>query len=433
MVSEQSSAKYTEAYPALAATLPGLDTPWLQAYRQAGLTAFAEHGFPHLRDEEWRYTNLSALQKNHFIPTASQVVDAAWLESYRLQDAWSVVLVNGRFSADLSRLAGLPEAVKVQSLRQVLQQNPTAVQDLLGQAVGNDEHSLVAFNSAWFGDGVWLELAADYQSPKPLQIIHVVTEPDALAATRQLWLLHDNATVEIVETFIGSTERYFTAAINEVFLRGNAALTLHKVQLEAEQAVHFGGCYLKQNAHSRFIHHNFALGAALARSDIHAALNFAAECTLQGLYLGCQRQHLDNHTRIEHLKPQGISREYYKGVLDQRARGVFQGRVIVAEDAQQTDSQMNNRNLLLSADAEVDTKPQLEIYADDVKCSHGVSVGQLEEKSVFYLQSRGLDEASARNILTFAFANEMVDKVENAELQAMLLKELLVRFPAISL
>jgi Fe-S cluster assembly protein SufD len=149
------------------------------------------------------------------------------------------------------------------------------------------------------------------------------------------------------------------------------------------------------------------------------------------LYLAAQRQHIDNHTRINHLKPHGVSREFYKGVLDQKARAVFQGRVVVAEDAQKTDSEMNNRNLLLSSDAEIDTKPQLEIYADDVKCSHGVTVGQLEEKSLFYLQSRGIDEEAARHVLTFAFANEMVDKVENSSLKALLLKQLLVRFPGI--
>jgi len=154
---------------------------------------------------------------------------------------------------------------------------------------------------------------------------------------------------------------------------------------------------------------------------------------LNGLFVANGRQHLDNHTRINHLQPHGISREFYKGVLDNKARGVFQGRVVVAEGAQHTDSEMNNRNLLLSADAEVDTKPQLEIYNDDVKCSHGVTVGQLEEKSVFYLQSRGVDAETARNILTFAFANEMADKVENAELKGLLLQELLARFPAMSL
>ncbi len=167
----------------------------------------------------------------------------------------------------------------------------------------------------------------------------------------------------------------------------------------------------------------------MARNDVHTDLDVASECDLNGLYLGIKRQHIDNHTRINHLQPHAISRELYKGVLNQRARGVFQGLVFVAEDAQKTDSTMNNRNLLLSADAEADAKPQLEIYADDVKCAHGVTVGQLEDKSIFYLKSRGLDEETARNVLTFAFANEMVEKVALKDLHAMVLDQLLQRFP----
>jgi len=421
---------YLAAYPA---ALPGSDLPWLQQVRSAGLQAFAEHGFPNTREEEWRYTNLAALNKTLFAPTEHQTVDAEWLKAWRLEDAWSVVLVNGRFSVDLSNLAGLPEAVTVTSLKQALLDRPAWLQDYLGQAVADSEHSLVAFNTAWFSDGVLIEVAAKQVLDQPIQILHVVTEADALAATRNLLVIGDQAEAEVIETFVGSATSYFTAAVAECFLGSNAGLTLYKVQAEADKAQHFGGTYLKQAPDSRFMHHNFAFGALLARSDIHSDLDKASECSLNGLYLGGNRQHIDNHTRINHLKPHGISREFYKGVLDQRARGVFQGRVIVSEDAQQTDSQMNNRNLLLSRDAEVDTKPQLEIYADDVKCSHGVTVGQLEEKSVFYLQSRGLDEAAARNILTFAFANEMVDKVENEGLKALLVEQVLAHFPAINL
>jgi Fe-S cluster assembly protein SufD len=201
------------------------------------------------------------------------------------------------------------------------------------------------------------------------------------------------------------------------------------MQSESEKAYHFGGIYIKQAQDARFTHHNFAFGGLLARCDIHTDLDQASECELNGLYLGVKRQHLDNHTRINHTKPHAISREMYKGVLDGRARGVFQGRVIVAEDAQKTDSQMNNRNLLLSDDAEADTKPQLEIYADDVKCGHGVTVGQLDEKSIFYLQSRCVDEETARNMLTFAFANEMVDKIKIKSLHDKVLEQVLARFP----
>lgn len=433
MAAEQSAYSYLEAYPAIAAGLPGNGLPWLQQFRDQGLQAFEAHGFPNLRDEEWRYTNLSLLNKTLFKPTESQAVDSAWLDAYRLENAWSVVLLNGRFAPGLSRLSGLPAEVSIQSFKDALQSQPERLQQRLGKAVNHSEHSLVAFNAAWFADGVVIEVAAGHQMAQPLQILHVVTEAEALAATRNLWLVNDRAEAALIETYVGGVDSYFAAAVNECFLEANAGLHLYKVQIEADKAAHFGGTYVKQAPDSRLRHHNFAFGGLLARSDVRSDLDMAAECHLNGLYLGSNRQHLDNHTRINHLKPQGVSREYYKGVLDQRARGVFQGRVVVAEDAQQTDSEMNNRNLLLSSDAEVDTKPQLEIYADDVKCSHGVTVGQLEDKSVFYLQSRGIEEDAARNILTFAFANEMVDKVENAELKALLLRQLLARFPTMSL
>lgn len=433
MAAEQSAYSYLAAYPAIAANLPGGELAWLQALRGDGLKAFEAHGFPNPRDEEWRYTNLAILNKTLFAPSDNQDADEDWLEAYRLENAWSVVLVNGLFSAALSNLSDLPADVKMQSVKVALRQNPSILETCLGKAVGNDEHSLVAFNSAWFTDGVVIEIAANHRLAKPLQILHVVTAEDALAATRNVFVLQEGAEAEIVETYIGSAASYFSAAVNECFLDQNAGLTLYKMQAEGDKACHFGGTYVKQARDSRLQHHNFAFGGLLARTDIHSDLDTASECRVNGLYLGANRQHIDNHTRINHLKPQGVSREFYKGVLDNRARGVFQGRVIVVEDAQQTDSEMNNRNLLLSADAEVDTKPQLEIYADDVKCSHGVTVGQLEEKSVFYLQSRGVDEDAARNILTFAFANEMVDKVENAELKSLLLEQLLARFPAMSL
>jgi len=250
-----------------------------------------------------------------------------------------------------------------------------------------------------------------------------------MATTRNIIIADEMAEAKIIETFVGIDNAYLTAAVTEVFVGSNADVTLYKMQSESDKAYHFGGSYIKQARDARFTHHNFAFGGLLARSDIHVDLDHASECELNGLYLGVKRQHIDNHTRINHLKPYAVSRELYKGVLDDRARGVFQGRVIVAIDAQKTDSQMNNRNLLLSDDAEADTKPQLEIYADDVKCGHGVTVGQLDEKSIFYLQSRCVDEETARNMLTFAFANEMVDKVKIRGLHDMVLEQVLARFP----
>jgi len=431
-MSAVTASRYPAEYESIAPSLPGQNLPWLQQLRRDALQVFSAKGFPSPREEEWRYTNVSGIEKKLFSVSASQIasdVSAGLLKAHQLPDAWSVVLVNGRFSAELSTLSGLPDGVSVLSLAGALTTQESQVQSHLGQAVDFSEHGFVAFNTAWFSDGLFVHVPPKQVLAKPIQLLHIVTQADALATTRNIIIIDESAQASVVETFVGADNAYLTAAVTEVFVGQNADLTLYKMQSESEKAYHFGGIYIKQVRDARFTHHNFAFGGLLARSDIHADLDHASECVLNGLYLGVKRQHIDNHTRINHLKPYGISRETYKGVLDDKARGVFQGRVIVADDAQKTDSQMNNRNLLLSVDAEVDTKPQLEIYADDVKCGHGVTVGQLDDKSVFYLQSRCIDEETARNMLTFAFANEMVDKIGIKSLHDNVLEQVLARFP----
>ncbi len=423
---------YTAGYSALAGTMPGQDLDWLRQLRADAFTQFSSHGFPSPREEEWRYTNVSALEKKAFTPTLSatnSVVDADWLKQQQLAGAWSLVLVDGHFRADLSVLADLPDAVQIISMADALTHNAGQIATYFGKAADTAEHSFIAFNTAWFTDGLFVHIPTKVVLDKPIQCLHVVTQEGGLATTRNLVVLGDHASAQWVETFVGADAGYLSATVTEMFIGQNACVTAYKMQCESAKAYHFGGMYIKQAPNARCSHHNFAFGGLLARSDIHTDLDRAAECELNGLYLGVKRQHIDNHTRINHNQPYGLSRETYKGVLADRARGVFQGRVVVAENAQKTDSNMSNRNLLLSADAEADTKPQLEIYADDVKCGHGITIGQLDEKSVFYLQSRGVDEATARNMLTFAFANEMVDKITLPSLKAVLLTLLLKHFP----
>jgi Fe-S cluster assembly protein SufD len=430
-----TASHYTAEYRNIGPALPGKILPWLQQLRAEALVQFSAHGFPSPREEEWRYTNVSAIEKKLFSPLANlsaSQIDANWLKSYQLEDAWSVVLVDGHFSAEFSVLDGLPETVSVMGMADALvetQNIASLLETYLGRAVNNAEHSFIAFNTAWFTDGLFVHVPARQVLEKPIQVLHIATQADILATTRTVIIADEMAEVRVIETFAGLANAYLSAAVMEVFVGANADMTLYKMQCESEKAYHFGGTYVKQARDALFTHHNFAFGGLLARSDIHVDLDYASACELNGLYLGVKRQHIDNHTRINHLKPHASSRELYKGVLDDRARGVFQGRVIVAEDAQKTDSQMNNRNLLLSDDAEADTKPQLEIYADDVKCGHGVTVGQLDESSIFYLQSRCIDEETARNMLTFAFANEMVDKIKIKGLHDMILEQVLLRFP----
>ncbi len=427
-----NASRYPAEYSNSVPLLCGQSLSWLKQQRTNALLQFSEQGFPALHEEEWRYTNISAIEKKLFSPKVNKTtgfVDVEWLKSYQLEDAWSVVLVDGHFSAELSSLEGLPNDVLVKGMADALEEIPEVLERLINQAVSVDEHSFIAFNTAWFTDGLFVHLSNKQVLERPIQVLHIATQQDVLSATRTVIILDKLTEASIIETYVGYDNAYLSSAVTEVFVGKNADLTLYKMQCESEKAYHFGGVYVKQDCHARFRHHNFAFGALLARSDIHTDLDHASECELNGLYLGVKRQHIDNHTRINHTKSHGISRELYKGVLDGRARGVFQGRVIVAKDAQKTDSQMNNRNLLLSNEAEADSKPQLEIYADDVKCGHGVTVGQLDEKSIFYLQSRCVDEETARNILTFAFANEMVDKVRIKVLHEMILDQALLRFP----
>ncbi len=425
-------SSYTQALQDVAEQLPGASLPWLQQLRSTGFTEFVNQGFPKAQDEDWRYSNLSALTKKSFtlaLAESDAVTISNSIARYKLANAWVVVLVDGRYRAELSCLEGLPQGVELSSLSEVLRTHPDKVKAYLGEAVLGSKHGFIALNNAGFIDGIVLRVPTKQVLDKPIQCLHWSSQANQFVLTRTIVIVESFAQAQFVETFAGSDAGYLTSALTEVFVGENAGLTMYKQQSESEQAYHYGGIYVQQAPYSRFAHHNFAFGALLARTDIACTLEQAADCELNGLYLGAKRQHIDNHTRINHAKPYATSREVYKGVLDERARGVFQGRVIVAEDAQKTDSAMSNRNLLLSDAAEADTKPQLEIYADDVKCSHGVTVGQLDEQSVFYLKSRGIDETAARNMLTFAFANEMVDKLTVADLHEAVLAALLAKFP----
>ncbi len=377
-----------------------------------------------VREEEWRYTNVSVLAKKKFpLAISESEINLHVLADWKLENCYHFVLVNGFFNPEASYL---PTAVDICALSL---ESESEEDDDFESVLEDEKNGFLILNFFHSNNGLYLNLEENEVLDKPLQIIHLTTQ-EVMVNTYHTVILEENAQATIIETFINNgNQSYLSNSVLECSLENNAELTLYKLQNESEKAFHFGGAYIQQAEKSKFTHHNFALGGLLARSEIHCDLETGAECELNGLYLGKNRQHLDNHTRINHNKPNGVSREFYKGILNDRARGVFQGRVVVAKDAQKTDSQMNNRNLLLSADAEIDTKPQLEIYADDVKCAHGMTIGQLEEKSIFYLQSRGIDEETAKHILTFAFANEMVDKISFEPLKVLLQKQLLNILP----
>jgi Fe-S cluster assembly protein SufD len=280
-------------------------------------------------------------------------------------------------------------------------------------------------------DGAYVHLARGVVLEEPIHLLFVALTPNAAAHPRNLVVAEAGAQATVIEHYVGRDGvEYFTNAVTQIFAAEGAAVEHCKLQQEAAQGFHVGAIHAAQGRDSRFVSHSMAFGAALARNDITTQFD-AAGCTatLNGLYVAGGRQHIDHHTRIDHGRPDGTSREYYRGVLDGRSRGVFNGKVIVHPGAQHTDAEQLNHNLLLSEGSEIDTKPQLEIYADDVKCTHGATVGQLDDAQLFYLRSRGVEEETARALLTYAFAQDVIDRIRIAPVRARLKQLLLSRLP----
>ncbi len=425
---------YRSEYEKRAGTLIGENLQWLKEKRDQAIKTFSAGGFPSPREEEWRYTNVRPIERKQFRPieTSPADIDEGLIKAYSLASADKLVFVDGRFCAELSDLPSLPEGAVVESMAVALESHAELLEAKLGRALHDESHGFLDFNTAFFNDGLFVYLPENSALDKPLQLLFVSTKNEVaqLSTIRNLIVVEQGASLELVETWVGDASHcYLNAAVTEVLVGENSAVKLTKLQAESDKAYHFGGTYVKQARYSRFNHQSFSFGGALVRNDLHTGLREAAEVTLDGLFLVAGRQHVDNHTRINHTQPHAVSREQYKGILNDKARGVFQGRVIVQEGAQKTNSEMSNHNLLLSENAEIDTKPQLEIYADDVKCAHGVTVGQLDKESVFFLQSRGIESERARNMLTFAFANELVEKIELPDLKLMVQNQLLKQFP----
>jgi len=411
---------------------------WLQAEREQARNRFSASGFPNIRDEAWKYMAPLPLQKRSFFPVPTLMPElpesaAGLLAHWCLPDAWVVVLLDGYFSPALSRLQGLDARIVLTGLQQALADSPERVQSHWLAAQGADasyRHGLFYFNAGLFTDGLFLEIPRAVVLDKPVQLLHLSTRADGLATTHNLVTLGDGAGAQLIETYVsipGITS--MTSASTRLRLAQSARLEHFKIQAESENAAHFAALHVDQARSSVLIQHNITLGGYWVRNDIASELKHGAECRLNGLFLGQNRQYIDNHTRIVHAEPHAVSQQAYRGVMMDRSRGVFQGRIVVAAHAQQTVAAMNCRNLLLSPDAEIDAKPQLEILADDVRCSHGFSVGDLAPESLFYLVSRGIDTATARNMLIFAFAHERVEQIGLASLRSRVQARLLDSFP----
>lgn len=404
--------------------LPGGGVDWVDTIRRDNARRFQELGLPTPRDEDWKYTSIKPIAKRSFRAAAGRAtLTREQLRAFDIAglDAHRVVLVDGQFVPALSTIDGLDDGVTVRGLAESLDSSPEALQPWLGRLAEDAEHGFRALNSAFLQDGVFIHIAAGCHLDKPIELCclqHNETE-EIVSQPRHLVVAGAASSATVIERYLSSHgQRYLTNAITEVFAEPDAQLEHYKLQEEGPGGYHIGSWLIEARDGARVNTHNVALGGAIARTDIRARLVGAhAHCGLNGVYVLNGRQHVDNHTRVDHAVADTTSDEFYKGVLDERSRAVFHGRVVVHADAQRTDARQQNRNLLLSRHAEVDTKPQLEIYADDVACSHGATVGQLSDDALFYLATRGIDEQTARSLLTFAFANEVIERFDSAPLR----------------
>lgn len=396
---------------------------WLRDMRKEALALFSEIGFPTTRDEEWKYTNVSALAKVPFqrlVPDGEEdsaslatVIDAIYPD---LQ-ASKLVFVDGRFSAALSDGASDVDGLSVESLAGTLASAPDRVVPHLGQSVAFRKNAFTALNTALFEDGALVSVDAECILAQPIHLVFIATarQADTMSHVRNLILAGKNSQATVLESYVSlGDQSTLTNVVTELAAEEGAKLHHYKNQREHGGAYHVATTGVHQCAHSQVSLVSVSTGSLLARHDIHVTLDGQeAECSLNGLYMGKSSQHVDFHTRIVHASPHTRSRELFKGVLTDKARGVFNGAIMVPRDAQKVDSQMTNNNLLLSRDAEIDTKPELEIYADDVKCAHGATIGQLDETAIFYLRTRGIGRNEARGILTEAFALELLESIGN--------------------
>jgi Fe-S cluster assembly protein SufD len=425
---------YVAAFEETAARLPGAGLPWLEEFRRQGLSAFERLGFPTTRQEDWKYTSVRPIERERFALAGESCVGLAEddLGAALMTDleAHRFVFVNGRHAPQLSRPGTLPEGVTALPLAEALGACPDRVEALLGRRVVLDESGFAGLNAAYFTDGLFLEVEPGVELVHPIHVLHVAVGQSEPAAhhLRHLVLLGEGARTVFIEHYIAlGGGAYLDNVVTELALQPHARLRHYKLLQEGADGHHIASVDAHQLGGSHYRSHNVCLGGRLVRNDIRADLDAEyAECELFGLYVTDGRQHVDNHTRVDHRRPHGTSHEFYKGVLAGRSRAVFNGVVYVHPGAQKTDAQQANHNLLLSREAEIDTKPQLEIYADDVKCSHGATVGQLDENQMFYLRSRGIPEATAAGMLTYGFAHDLVEHM-GLEPVRHLIEEVLVR------
>ncbi|MBZ5499205.1 MAG: Fe-S cluster assembly protein SufD [Acidobacteriia bacterium] len=413
----------------------GKSYPWLVAIRKEAAGCFAESGFPTTRDEEWRHTNVAEIAGASFKLSrpGTNGITAGKLGNFIFSDidCSNLVFVNGFYSPDLSTPGALPKGVRTGSLAAVLQSEPKKVEPYLARHASCRKNAFVALNTAFMLDGGFIYLPPETILKKIIHLLFVSTSEAQATVShpRNLVVVGGGSQVSVVESYIGPQGGvYFTNAVTEIIAGDGAAVAHYKLQRESDDAYHVASLHVLQEENADVSSHSISMGGSLTRNDITAVMNGeGGELSLNGLYVTRGRQHVDNHTGIDHAKPHCNSREMYKGILDDQSSGVFNGKILVRPNAQKTNAKQTNKNLLLSQDALVNTTPQLEIFADDVKCTHGATIGRLSDEALFYLRSRGIGEEAARALLTYAFASDIIATVKIKPLQCQLDLALLAR------
>lgn len=413
------------------------DPRWLVDLRRGALERFGSLGFPDTRDEEWRFTSVAPIAEGRFTlahnGASSLTRDRFAPFDWDGEKATTLVFVNGHYAAAASEHGRLPVGVRVGDFAALLRDAASDAEHHLGRVADGASGAFAALNTAFLADGAFVHVPEGAVVSSPIHLVFLSSGESTatMAHPRVLVVMGANSQATIVETYgASSADRYLTNGVTEIVAGANSTLHHYKVQREAASGFHVGAIYVRAANDAEVACHSIALGGALVRNDVNVVLDGeGAACTLNGLYLSDGARLIDNHTTIDHARPHCASREVYKGILAGHARGVFNGKIIVRPDAQKTDAKQTNKALLLSEDAQINTKPQLEIFANDVKCTHGAAVGQLDDEAIFYLRARGLDERQARDMLIRAFAGDVLNQMALAPLRARIDAELMRRLP----
>jgi Fe-S cluster assembly protein SufD len=432
---------YQEAFRVLQESRKESRVSWLERLRENAMNSFQELGFPSVKDEEWKYTNVAPIARVDFEPlisadAAGHEADAMQLASFGVVEAAEsqLVFVNGELRNDLSSLTGLPEEVVAIDISKAIadERYSEIVRKHLARSADYVNNGFTALNTAFVSHGAFVYLPKNVIVKAPLHLLFISDGAQTASFPRVLVVAAENSSATLIESYVSTHDaQYFTNAVVEVVLKEGARLEHNKVQRESIEAFHVATTVADLGPNSSYDTTTITFGAQLSRHDIGVVMDHeGAECWIDGLYLVTTGQHADTHSVIDHKKPHCTSHQLYKGILDGKSRAVFNGKIFVRHDAQKTDAMQTNKNLLLSNEARVDTKPQLEILADDVKCAHGAAVGQIDEDELFYLETRGIHHDLARNLLTYGFAEEVIGKIKVDSIRAQLDEAVLNRLNA---